>query len=285
MQTRSKLEQKDIESLENPYRSIPAEITSIVEESPNIKTFELDPEEKIEFATGEFIQLSVPGLGEAPFTPSSSPNATDKIEVTIMEAGEVTGKLHHIEEGETVGVRGPYGKGYPLDEMEGRDVLVVGGGVGLAPLRSLLYMLTAQPDNFGKISLKYGARTPDHLIYKDQLEDWGSSVSEIDLELTVDEGDEDWEGNVGVVTNLLENLEVDTEKGVAVVCGPPIMMKFTTQSLLDHFESSDIYLSMEKNMSCGFGMCGHCQLGKYYVCKDGPVFTHDQVKDIPDLWE
>lgn len=285
MQTRAELDRQDIESVENPYRSIPAEITSIVDESPNIKTFELEPESSIEFATGEFIQLSVPGLGEAPFTPSSSPDVVDTLEVTIMEAGEVTGKLHNLSEGDLVGVRGPYGKGYPLDEMADRDVLVVGGGVGLAPLRSLLYDLMAQSAKFGKISLKYGARTPDHLIYKDQLEQWSGTGSEIDLELTVDEGNEEWEGNVGVVTTLLEDLDVDTEEGIAVVCGPPIMMKFTTQSLVDYFNPEDIYLSLEKNMSCGIGMCGHCQLGKYYVCKDGPVFTYDQVKDIPDLWE
>ena len=275
---------ESLENIENPYESTPAEITGIDVESPNIKTFKLSPEDPIGFSTGEFVQLSVPGLGEAPFTPSSSPNVKEKMEITIMEAGEVTGKLHRMKPGETLGIRGPYGKGYPLEEMKGRDVLVVGGGVGLAPLRSLLYMLMAQPDEYGKIALKYGARTPDHIIYKDQVEKWKDD-SVIDLELTVDEGDEDWEGNEGVVTTLLEDLEVDTENGVAVVCGPPIMMKFTAQKLLDYYDPESIYLSLEKNMSCGIGMCGHCQLGKYYVCKDGPVFTYDQVIDIPDLWE
>jgi NAD(P)H-flavin reductase len=270
--------------MSNIYSSIPAEITDIQDESPNIKTFRLEPEEPLKFDTGEFVQLSVPGLGEAPFTPSSSPNVAERLEITIMEAGEVTGKLHETPAGKTLGIRGPYGRGYPLEEMKGRDILVVGGGVGLAPLRSLLYMLMDSPEDYGKISLKYGARTPNHLIYKDQLDDWKDS-SVIDLELTVDEGDESWEGNVGVVTTLLEDPDVDTETGLAVVCGPPIMMKFTAQKLLDHFNPEDIYLSLEKNMSCGFGMCGHCQLGKYYVCKDGPVFTYDQVKGIPDLWE
>ncbi len=284
MQTRAKLREKDLEEIENPYKSVPAEITNIKDESPNIKSFELVPEKPIEFATGEFVQLSVPGLGEAPFTPSSSPEVKERMEITIMEAGEVTGKLHRMSDGETLGVRGPYGEGYPLDEMKGRDVLVVGGGVGLAPLRSLLYALMARSDQFGRISLKYGARTPEHLIYKDQLDEWEAG-SEIHLELTVDEADEDWEGNEGVVTTLLDDPEVDTEEGLAVVCGPPIMMKFTARALLDHFEPEDIYLSLEKNMSCGIGMCGHCQLGQYYVCKDGPVFTYDQVKGIPDLWE
>jgi len=283
LKTRAEIKE-DLETKGNPYRSIPAEITKIEDESPNIKTFRLVPEEPVEFATGEFVQLSVPGLGEAPFTPSSSPNVKEEMEITIMEAGEVTGKLHETQEGKTLGIRGPYGKGYPLEEMKDRDILVVGGGVGLAPLRSLLYMLMDQPGDFGKISLKYGARTPKHLIYKDQLEKWGNEPV-IDLELTVDEGDEEWEGNVGVVTTLLEEPDVNTEEGLAVVCGPPIMMKFTAQKLLDHFKPEDIYLSLEKNMSCGFGMCGHCQLGKYYVCKDGPVFTYDQVKGIPDLWE
>ncbi|MFP4136350.1 MAG: FAD/NAD(P)-binding protein [Candidatus Acetothermia bacterium] len=284
MQTRVELEEEELEELENPYSSVPAEITDIKEECPNIKTFELVPERPIEFATGEFVQLSVPGLGEAPFTPSSSPAVAEKMEITIMEAGEVTGRLHRTSPGETLGIRGPYGEGYPLDEMRGRDVLVVGGGVGLAPLRSLLYALTDNSSEFGRISLKYGANTPEYLIYKDQLDSWDSG-SEIELELTVDEADEDWEGNEGVVTTLLDDPDIDTEEGVAVVCGPPIMMKFTAQTLLDHFEPEDIYLSLEKNMSCGIGMCGHCQLGQYYVCKDGPVFTYDQVKGIPDLWE
>ncbi len=284
MKARSSLEDKDIENLENPYRSVPAEIESVESESPNIKTFALKPEEPIEFATGEFVQLSVPGLGEAPFTPSSSPRVKDELEITIMEAGEVTGRLHSMGEGKTLGVRGPYGEGYPLEEMKERDILVVGGGVGLAPLRSLLYELLARPDDYGQMLLKYGARTPEHLIYKDQLDEWENS-SPINLELTVDEGDEEWKGNVGVVTNLLDDPEMDTEDGLAVVCGPPIMMKFTAQSLTDHFDPEDIYLSLEKNMSCGIGMCGHCQLGKYYVCEDGPVFTYDQVKGIPDLWE
>ncbi|MFW6071374.1 MAG: FAD/NAD(P)-binding protein [Candidatus Bipolaricaulota bacterium] len=284
MQTRVELEEEELEELENPYSSVPAEITDIKEECPNIKTFELVPERPIEFATGEFVQLSVPGLGEAPFTPSSSPAVAEKMEITIMEAGEVTGELHRTSPGETLGIRGPYGEGYPLDEMRGRDVLVVGGGVGLAPLRSLLYALTDNSSEFGRISLKYGANTPEYLIYKDQLDSWDSG-SEIELELTVDEADEDWEGNEGVVTTLLDDPDIDTEEGVAVVCGPPIMMKFTAQTLLDHFEPEDIYLSLEKNMSCGIGMCGHCQLGQYYVCKDGPVFTYDQVKGIPDLWE
>ena len=283
MKTRAEV-QEDLKVENNPYSSIPTKITDIQDESPNIKTFELEPEEPLEFATGEFVQLSVPGLGEAPFTPSSSPNVKEELEITIMEAGEVTGRLHEARPGETLGIRGPYGKGYPLEEMKDRDILVVGGGVGLAPLRSLLYMLMDKPEDFGKISLKYGARTPNHLIYKGQLDEWRDS-SVIDLELTVDEGDEEWEGNVGVVTTLLEEPKVNTKEGLAVVCGPPIMMKFTAQKLLDHFDPEDIYLSLEKNMSCGFGMCGHCQLGKYYVCKDGPVFTYDQVKGIPDLWE
>jgi len=283
LKARAKIKE-NLDTMSNIYSSIPAEITDIQDESPNIKTFRLKPEEPFKFDTGEFVQLSVPGLGEAPFTPSSSPNVEENMEITIMEAGEVTGKLHDTPTGETLGIRGPYGKGYPLEEMKGRDILVVGGGVGLAPLRSLLYMLMDSPKDYGKISLKYGARTPNHLIYKDQLDEWDKS-SVIDLELTVDEGNETWEGNVGVVTTLLEEPDVDTEAGLAVVCGPPIMMKFTAQKLLDHFDPEDIYLSLEKNMSCGFGMCGHCQLGKYYVCKDGPVFTYDQVKGIPDLWE
>lgn len=269
--------------MENPYESIRSEITDIVEESPNIKTFTVELRQELPFEAGQFVEVSVPGVGEAPFTPSSSPRVAERMELTIMEAGEVTGKLHRMKPGQWVGVRGPYGQGYPLEKFEGKQVLIVGGGVGLAPLRSLIYQLTANQDNYGHLLLKYGARTPSDLIYKDELEEWGKGA--IEVELTVDEGDDQWEGNVGVVTTLLEDLSMDFANGVAVVCGPPIMMKFTVQKLLDYFDPEDIYLSMEKNMSCGIGLCGHCQLGPFYVCKDGPVFSYHQLKGIPTIWE
>jgi NAD(P)H-flavin reductase len=185
----------------------------------------------------------------------------------------------------SLGIRGPYGKGYPLEEFRGKEILIVGGGVGLAPLRSLLFSLFADMDNYNKVVLRYGARTPADMLYKDSLAAWAKK-KKVDIATSVDVGDPGWKGNVGLVTTILRDLPLDLRKALAIVCGPPIMMKFVTLKLLDiGFKPEDIYLSMEKNMSCGLGKCGHCRIGKYYVCKDGPVFTYEQLKDIHDIWD
>jgi len=224
-------------------------------------------------------------MGEAPFTPSSDPGIKEKFDVTIMKAGKVTGLLHEIPKNTVVGIRGPFGKGYPLDKFAGKDVLIVGGGVGLAPLRSLLFSLFADIDKYNKVVLRCGARTPADLLYKDSLSQWATK-RKVDLVTTVDVGSPEWKGNVGLVTTILKDLPVDLNKTVSIVCGPPIMMKFVTLKLLElGFKPVDIYLSMEKNMSCGLGKCGHCRIGKFYACKDGPVFTYEELKDIHDIWD
>lgn len=267
----------------NPYLSAKAILEGVITESPTIKTFVLRPEADFSFNTGQFIELALNGSGEAPFTPSSDPNVRGKIDVTIMSVGRLTSKLHQLRQGEVLGLRGPFGKGYPLSEFKGKNILIVGGGVGLAPLRSLIYSLLSDISPYRKIYLRYGAKTPQDIIYKDQIDTW---KSKIDVELSVDRGDDTWKGHVGVVTTLLNDFKEDINNTVCVVCGPPIMMKFTTFKLLDlGFRHSDIYLSMEKNMSCGLGKCGHCRLGRFYVCKDGPVFTYDRIKDMHDLWD
>ncbi len=271
--------------MQNPYLPIEATIEEILVESPTIKTFVVTPKEQIEFETGQFVELTIPGLGEGPFTPSSSPSVKEKMDITIMDVGKVTSRLHEMKKGEKVGVRGPYGKGYPLDDFKGKEVFIVGGGVGLAPLRSLLYALFGRIDDFKKIYLRYGARTPDDIIFKNLIPEW-KKMDKVDIALTVDEGDNGWKGNVGVVTTICEKIPVDFKNSVAVVCGPPIMMKFATYKLAEKgFAHKDIYLSMEKNMSCGIGKCGHCGLGKYYVCKDGPVFTYDLIENMTAIWD
>jgi len=267
----------------NIYAPISAELTDVIDETPNIKTFVLKPEQPFTFATGQFVELSIPGVGEAPFTPSSDPAVHDELEITIMKAGKLTGMLHDLTPGETLGIRGPYGKGYPLEDFEGRDVLILGGGVGLAPLRSLLYALFAQIEKFNSVIIKYGARSPDDIVYKRLIDEWAQKDG-VELEMTVDKGDDEWSGNVGVVTTIIKDLPVDVDNTACVVCGPPIMMKFTILQLLElDFAPKDMYLSLEKNMSCGLGKCGHCRIGPYYVCKDGPVLTYDLVMDYPDL--
>jgi len=257
----------------------------VITESPTIKTFVLRPDVPTAFATGQFIELSVPGRGEAPFTPSSSPAVADRMDVTVMKVGRVTGLLHDLQPGATVGLRGPYGKGYPLEAFAGKEILILGGGVGLAPLRSLILALFEEPDRFPRIVFCYGARTPEDVIYKEQVAGWAAD-SPMEVHLTVDNATPDWPHKEGVVTLLVDDVEVDLKTAVAICCGPPIMMRFGTQRLLTAgFTPGQIYLSMEKNMSCGVGKCGHCRLGPYFVCKDGPVFTFEQIQDLEGIWE
>ncbi len=267
----------------NIYQAQPAIIEDIIEETPTIKSFILRPQRDFSFSTGQFIELSLPGIGEAPFTPSSDPNKKDKLEVTIMNVGRLTQQLHSLSKNVRVGIRGPYGNGYPLEEFKGREILIVGGGVGLAPLRSLLLSLFSELKQYKKVLLRYGARTPKDTLYRNLLSEWSKKI---DVITTVDTADKEYKGNVGLVTTILKDFSIDVKKAVSVVCGPPIMMKFTTLKLIDlGFKPENIYLSMEKNMSCGLGKCGHCRIGKYYVCKDGPVFTYDKLENIPDIWD
>jgi len=271
--------------MKNPYLPVKATIIRVIDETPTIKTFQLRPETQVPFATGQFVEIAVPGVGEAPFTPSSPPFVSEKMDVTIMNVGCVTGRLHEMKEGDLVGIRGPYGKGYPLTGMQGKEVLILGGGVGMAPLRSFLLTLLAQAEKYKRIILCYGARTPMDIVYKNQFKDWMQD-RRLEVHRSVDKKDGTWTETEGVVTVLLDKFNVDLQNSVGVVCGPPIMMKFGTLNLLKKgFKPENIYLSMEKNMSCGLGKCGHCQLGRYFVCKDGPVFTYNVIKDIPGIWD
>ncbi|MFH1007003.1 MAG: FAD/NAD(P)-binding protein [Candidatus Latescibacterota bacterium] len=273
---------------QSPYMPIPAKIESVVEETSNITTFLVRPEQPIPFRAGQFVELSVPGIGEAPFTPSSSPAVSDYMEITIMRVGKVTERLHSLSPGADVGIRGPLGQPYPLGDFLGREVLIVGGGVGLAPLRALLFALFEEMDLYKKIIVRYGARTPSDLVYRSALsEAWGKADA-LDLMVTVDRGDETWTGHEGVVTSILDGdkLTSDVANGVVVVCGPPTMMRFTTLSLLGlGYDKKSIYLSMEKNMSCGVGKCGHCRVGPYYACTCGPVFSYDKLESLRKIWD
>ena len=269
----------------NPYRPIRTAVLETIEETPTIMTLKLKPDEQISFETGQFIELTVPGAGEAPFTPSSEPSVKDALEVSVMRVGKVTEKIHSLKAGDVVGLRGPFGTGYPLDELVGKELLVVGGGCGFAPLRSLMYELFRRSREFKRLLFRGGCKTPKDFLYRKQIESWVKR-DDLDMKLTVDEGDGQWQGNVGVVTTILDDLKMDPSTGIAVVCGPPIMMKFATMKLLDlGFKKSNLYLSMEKNMSCGFGKCGHCRLGTFYTCKDGPVFRYDKISDYPNIWD
>jgi len=269
----------------DPYKTIKAEVLKVTDETSNIKSFLLKPEKKFSFRTGQFVQFTVPGIGEAPFTPSSSHFEKDEIEITIMKAGRVTSRIHELKPKDIIGIRGPLGKGYPLEEFEGKEILILGGGVGMAPLRCLLLSLLEEKDKYGRILLLYGSKTPGDIVYAGQFADWKKRGAEIYR--SVDRCDTgEWKEKKGVVTCLFEGLKLNPNNGVAVVCGPPIMMKFGTMKLLEvGYKPENIYLSMEKNMSCGIGKCGHCACGKYFACKDGPVFKYSVVKDIEGIWD
>ena len=260
---------------------VPAVLEDVIVETPTIKTFVLRPAEPIPFRAGQFMQLEVPGLGEAPFTPSSSPFETDRMEITILKTGLVTNHLHALEPGATLGLRGPFGKGYPIHRFGGKTVLVIGGGVGLAPLRSLLLHLFAKPECCGAVSIKYGAREPAEMCFRRQHRDW-RAMPGVDFTPTIDRAAEDWDGHVGLVTTLLDDLDLDLRNTYAVSCGPEVMLRFVTWKLLDvGFQPEQVYLSMNRNMSCGMGICGRCNVGPYYLCKDGPDMCYADIKDIP----
>ncbi|MCF7885631.1 MAG: FAD/NAD(P)-binding protein [Candidatus Marinimicrobia bacterium] len=271
----------------NPFEVVPADVTQVIQESPTIKTLRVLPQENFDFETGQFAEFSIPDVGEAPFTPSSSMYNTDYLDFTIMKTGFVTEKTHEVEKGATIGLRGPFGSSYPIHAWEGKDVLIMGGGVGMAPTRSLLLSLIDKIGKYNSVTYLAGARTPEDMIYKEEVKEW-RSVSGVNVIRGVDEvpAGQEWNEEVGLITTLLEKIDLQPDGNPVVVCGPPIMMKFSTFELLDYgYSEENIFLSMEKKMYCGHGQCRHCMIGEYYSCKDGPVFTYDKIKDEENIWE
>lgn len=224
------------------------------------------------FEPGQFNMLYMLGIGEAPISVSGDPARSERLVHTIRAVGAVTRALTAARKGDVVGVRGPFGARWPVDAAEGRDVVIVAGGIGLAPVRPILYRVLARRARFGRVALLYGARTPADLLYTADLERWRSRF-DIDVEVTVDSADRTWRGNVGVVTTLLARAPFDPGRATAFVCGPEVMMRFVAIELRRRgMPEGDVYVSMERNMQCAVGLCGHCQLGPHFVCKDGPVF-------------
>ena len=268
----------------NPYAPRNAILEEVIVETPTIRTFVVRPEEPMPFRAGQFVQLTVPGVGEAPFTPSSSPDEPERLEVTVLKTGRVTDILHELEAGAPLGIRGPYGKGYPIDKLEGNEVLVIGGGVGLAPLRSLLYVLFRDTSRYKRIAIRYGARAPEELLYRRLYDEWNQKEG-VDFDVTVDVAANGWTGKVGVVTTLLAEPDFDVENGYVVSCGPGIMLRFVTFRCLEiGYKPAHIYLSMNRRMSCGVGRCGRCNIGPFYLCKDGPDMCYEKIKDYPNVF-
>jgi NAD(P)H-flavin reductase len=232
------------------------------------------------FNAGQFNMLYVFGVGEVPISISGDPATPATLVHTTRAVGTVTKAMRKLKRGETLGVRGPFGTHWPVEEAIGNDAVIVAGGIGLAPLRPALYALLANREKFGKVVLLYGTRTPNDILFRRELESWRSRL-DLEVYVTVDRATGNWRGNVGVVTTLIPKAPFDPRNAVAMVCGPEIMMRFTVLELQKRGVSvENIFLSMERNMKCAVGFCGHCQFGPAFICKDGPVFRYDRIKDL-----
>lgn len=261
-------------------------VTKIVKETPDVKTFQvvgLDGKKVFEHIPGQCAMLSMPGVGEALFSITSSPTNTEFLEFSIKKCGCVTDWLHAMEPGQQITIRGPYGNGFPVDtDFKGKDLLVIAGGIGLAPVRSVINYVRDKRENYGSIQVVYGSRSKDDLVkYKEIIEEWENDPS-MTVNLTIDREQEGWDGHVGFVPNYVKELNPDLSKTV-IMCGPPVMIKFTLAGLKElGFKDTQVYTTMELRMKCAVGKCGRCNIGNKYVCKDGPVFRFDQLGELPD---
>ncbi|MBU0511662.1 MAG: FAD/NAD(P)-binding protein [Chloroflexi bacterium] len=263
----------------NPMTPHWAELVDIQPEAPGVSTYWLrftdpDLQESFAFRPGQFNILSVPGYGEAAISISTDSLDKDKVGHTIRLAGNVTRAIGRLKVGDAIGVRGPYGSHWPIEELAGKDIYIAAGGIGLPPLRPILYHIMHNRQDFGKVVVLYGARSPQDLQFQDEYEQW--EQADIDVMVTVDRADENWDGLVGVVPMMFYHLRMDRRSSAVFTCGPEIMIHFVVyEALARRVPADNIYVSLERNMKCGFGSCGHCQLGPYFVCKDGPVFTYE----------
>jgi len=259
-------------------------ITAIRQETPDVKTFDVTaPDGGVIFphSPGQCAMLSIPGVGEAMFSISSSPTNREFMEFSIKKAGILTDWLHSAEVGQQITVRGPYGNAFPVEsDLKGKDLLFIAGGIGLAPLRSVINYVRDNRENYGTVDIVYGARSADDLVFRKEMEaEWGSFAN---VHMTIDREQEGWSGNVGFVPNFVQQLNFSPDR-TTLVCGPPIMIKFTLQALEKMgFDNTKIYTTMELRMKCGIGKCGRCNIGSKYVCKDGPVFRCDELAELPD---
>jgi len=266
------------------YQPTLAELVKIepLTENERLFTVHLKDGHDLGHRAGQFVGVSVFGIGEAPISVTSSPSRNGVFELCVRRVGDVTEALHRLKPGSTVGVRGPFGNGFPVEKMRGQDVLFAPGGLGLAPLRSLINQVLDERETFGRVIILYGARNPSELLFKDELAQW-EARDDVEFHVTVDRGDESWTGNVGVITTLFPKITVNPRSTVAVTVGPPIMYRFVLMELLSKgIQDGRIFLSLERRMKCGVGKCGHCQINNVYVCQKGPVFSYAQLKELPE---
>ncbi len=232
---------------------------------------------------GQFVEVSLLGVGEAPISISSSPSRSNgSFELCVRRVGDLTSALHRLGPGDTIGVRGPFGRGFPYERFRGKDILFAPGGLGLAPLRSLINQVLDERGNYGRVIILYGARNPSELLFLDEIAQW-QARGDVEVHLTVDRGDENWTGNVGVITTLFPKIEVYARNTVAVTVGPPVMYRFVLMELLAKgISEGNIWLSLERRMKCGVGKCGHCQINNVYTCQSGPSFSYAEIKHLEE---
>jgi len=266
----------------------PYSVREVSKETPDTFTLRLEPESTANstaFQPGQFSMLWVFGVGELPISISGDPALHDRLVYTVRSVGQATHSLVNQRVGSGLGVRGPFGAGWPAEAAKGRDVIIVAGGIGLAPLRPLIYHVLQNRKDYGRLVILYGGRSPRDLLYRKELTKWARN-HETQVLVTVDYGGLAWRGHVGVVTTLFKYCRLQPGRSIAMVCGPEIMMRFVTRELeTQGLSRDDIYLSMERNMKCAVGFCGHCQYGPHFICKDGPIFRYEQVRKLLEKYE
>jgi NAD(P)H-flavin reductase len=270
----------------DPMRPLAARVRQSARETSDTFTLVLDPPAgEFRFAPGQFNMLYVFGVGEAPISISGDPGRPGELVHTIRAVGATTRAMQQLRSGDFLGVRGPFGTAWPIEHGHGRDVVIVAGGIGLAPLRPVVYHVLAQRERFGRVVLAYGARTPGDMLYTGELRRWRARF-DMEVELTVDRGTAAWRASVGVVTKLVERAPFDPGHTLALLCGPEVMIRFAALALQKRgVASQDLHVSMERNMRCAIGLCGHCQFGPTFVCKDGPVFPFSKVEPLLGIRE
>jgi NAD(P)H-flavin reductase len=273
----------------DPMVPQPYLVRQVTKETPDTFTLTLKPEcaenEGSLFQPGQFSMLWVFGVGELPISISGNPSQRTQLTYTVRSVGQATHALVSQKPGSAIGVRGPFGKGWPVKAAKGKDVVIVAGGIGLAPLRPMIHEILENRSQYGRLVLLYGARSPRELLYRKELAGWARQP-ETQVLVTVDYGGLGWHGHVGVVTSVFKYARLQGSRSVAMVCGPEIMMRFVTRELEMHgLARKDIYLSMERNMKCAVGFCGHCQYGPHFICKDGPVFPYERIRPLLEKYE
>ena len=270
--------------LEELYAPVMAEIVRVKRLTPMEMFYRIELPDGAELGhqPGQFVELSIFGVGEAPFSISSSPTSRGGFDLGVRRAGMLTDVLARLGEGSKVGIRGPFGNGIDVEKFKGKDVLIVAGGIGLVPMRSMINSVIDNRKDFGRLVICYGSKTDTDFLFTDEIEQWEEDSS-IDFHVTVDQGSAAWEGNTGVITTQIPGLDLDLPNTVSCICGPPVMYRFVLLALKSKgLAEENIYMSLERRMKCGVGKCGHCQINHSYVCQDGPVYHYPDIKSLQE---